>query len=132
MQKHTSLAALLLMTVVIAGCGGGSEPAETETAAPAESAQSAAPREYPLKGQIISVASDGMEATIKHEDIPNFMAAMTMPYRVRDAKELEPLRPGDLIEATIVVDADGASHLERVTKVGEAPLPADSGAGGGS
>jgi protein SCO1/2 len=126
MKTHKSLFALALFLAFALACGGGSE-AEPEAPAPAETEQ----REHALKGQVISVASDGMEATINHEEIPGFMAAMTMPYRVRDAKELETLRPGDLIEATVVVAPDGTSHLERVKKVGEAPLPDAAGAGGG-
>ena len=40
--------------------------------------------------------ADHKEATIKHEEIKGFMPAMTMPYKVRDAKEFEGLAPGDL------------------------------------
>ena len=45
-------------------------------------------REYTLQGQILSVAADHTEATIKHEDIKGFMPGMTMPYKVRDALSL--------------------------------------------
>ncbi len=40
---------------------------------------------------------------VKHEEIKGFMPAMTMPYEVRDAKALDGLAPGDLINATLVV-----------------------------
>ena len=43
-------------------------------------------REYTLQGQVLSVAADRQEATIKHEEIKGFMPAMTMPYKVRDAQ----------------------------------------------
>jgi protein SCO1/2 len=81
----------------------------------------AADREYKLQGQILTVAPDHKEASIKHEDIPGFMSAMTMPYDVKDPKEYEPLKPGDLVNAKLVV-TDNAAYLEDVTKVGEAPL----------
>lgn len=84
-------------------------------------------REYTLQGQIISIAPDRMEANVKHEEIKGFMAAMTMPYKVRDAKELEGLKPGDLFTSTLVVISNDA-YLENVKKVGEAPLEAGSGA----
>ena len=42
-----------------------------------------------LQGQILSVAPDHQQATIKHEEIKGFMAAMTMPYKVKDPKLLE-------------------------------------------
>ena len=84
--------------------------------------------EYKLQGQIISIAPDHMDATIKHEDIKGFMSAMTMPYKVREAKEYETLVPGDLINATLVVVSNDA-FLKDVKKVGNAPLekpPADA------
>jgi protein SCO1/2 len=77
--------------------------------------------EYTLQGQIISVAPDHKDATIKHENIKGFMPAMTMPYKVRDAKEYETLAPGDLINATLVVVSNEA-YLKDVKKVGNAPL----------
>ena len=54
-------------------------------------------REYTLQGQVLSVTADQQQATIKHEDIKGFMPAMTMPYKVKDAKELEGVAAGDLI-----------------------------------
>jgi protein SCO1 len=77
--------------------------------------------EYKLQGQIISIAPDHTDATIKHEDIKGFMSAMTMPYKVKDAKEYENLVPGDLINATLVVVSNDA-YLKDVKKVGNAPL----------
>jgi len=77
--------------------------------------------EYTLQGQIISIAPDHKDATIKHEDIKGFMSAMTMPYKVREAKEYESLVPGDLINATLVVVSNDA-YLKDVKKVGNAPL----------
>jgi protein SCO1/2 len=78
-------------------------------------------REFTLQGQVLSVAADHKEATIKHEEITGFMAAMTMPYKARDAREFATLKPGDLIEATLVIVSNDG-YLENVRKVGEAPL----------
>jgi protein SCO1 len=46
---------------------------------------------------------------------------MTMPYKVRDAREYQNLAPGDLIDATLVVVSNDA-YLEHVKKVGHAPV----------
>jgi protein SCO1/2 len=78
-------------------------------------------REYALQGQVLSFSADRHEATIKHEAIPGFMSAMTMPYHVRDQKEFENLAPGDLITATLVVASNDA-YLKNVRKAGTAPL----------
>jgi protein SCO1 len=79
-------------------------------------------REYPLQGQIMSVAPDHKQATVNHEEIKGFMAAMTMPYNVRDSKQLEGIAAGDLIKAKLVV-ASNEAYLVDVQKVGQAPLP---------
>jgi len=83
-------------------------------------------RTYQLQGQILSVAPDHLSASIKHEEIKDFMGAMTMTYKVKDPKLFEAIAPGDLINATLVIDStDGAvadAYLSEVKKVGEAPL----------
>jgi protein SCO1 len=87
-------------------------------------------KEYKLQGQILSIAADRDEANIKHEDIKGLMPAMTMPYKVRDAKQFEGIVPGDLINATLVIVSNDA-YLKDVKKVGNAPLepqPAEASA----
>ena len=105
---------LALLSSASLACGGGG---------------SSDRREFTLHGQILSVSVDHQEATITHEEIKGFMPAMTMPYKVRDPKEFEPLVPGDLVNATLVVVSNDA-YLKDVKKVGQAPLEkpsADSG-----
>jgi protein SCO1 len=85
-------------------------------------------RTFTLQGQVQSLEADRKSLILKHEEIKGFMPAMTMPYEVEDAKALAGLKPGDLINATLVVFSNGA-HLTDVKKVGEAPLekpPADA------
>jgi protein SCO1/2 len=80
-------------------------------------------RAYRLQGQVLSVTPDHTEATIKHEEIQGLMPAMTMPYKVRDARLFAGIVPGDLVNATLVVASNDA-YLSTVQKVGTAPLPA--------
>ena len=90
------------------------------------------PRTFPLQGQVLAVADDRQQATIKHEEIKGLMAGMTMAFKVKDAQLLSGIEPGDLINATLVVEEDGA-HMSSVKKVGEAPLekaPAPTAASG--
>ena len=79
-------------------------------------------RSYQLTGQILVVKTETKEVLVKHEDIPGFMPAMTMPYRVKDAAVLRDRVAGDLITATLNVAPDGA-YLTAITKTGSAPLP---------
>ena len=80
-------------------------------------------REFSLHGQILALSANHKEANIKHDDIKGFMPAMTMPYKVRDAKEFDAIAAGDVIDATLIVVSNDA-YLKDVKKVGQAPLEA--------
>jgi protein SCO1/2 len=86
-------------------------------------------REFPLKGQVLSVGKTGSngwrELSIKHEDIPGFMPAMSMAYYVRQPALLDNIAPGDLVTARLILDG-GEVYMDRVTKTGHAPLPEDA------
>jgi protein SCO1/2 len=82
-------------------------------------------RTYQLTGQVLAVRTETKEILVKHEDIPGFMPAMTMPYTVKDARLLEGRAPGDVITATLVVEPNLA-HLSAITKTGAAPIPEDA------
>jgi protein SCO1/2 len=78
-------------------------------------------KQYQLKGQILDVKPDTNEVLVRHEDIPGFMPAMTMPYKVQDGALLAGKTPGDLITATLVV-GETEAHLSRIDKTGHAPV----------
>jgi protein SCO1/2 len=78
-------------------------------------------KEYQLKGQILDVKPETREVLVRHEDIPGFMPAMTMPYKVEDPAVLAGKEPGDLITATLVVGETDA-HLSKIDKTGHAPI----------
>jgi protein SCO1/2 len=86
-------------------------------------------RTYPLRGQILGIEQprpDGRrQLTVKHEDIPNFMPAMTMPYAVQEPAER--VQAGDLVTATLVVNPGGEVYLTNLKKTGHAELPAGAG-----
>ena len=106
MRTHTIATFVALLTAFVASACGSGAPA---------------PREYELTGQVLAINGDQKEANIKHDEIKGFMPAMTMPYKVKEAKEFSGLKPGDLIHAKLIVLANDA-YLEAVKKVGEAPL----------
>jgi protein SCO1/2 len=76
---------------------------------------------YALHGQVVSLEPSRKMVTLKHDDIKGFMPAMTMPYEVQEVKALDGLKPGDLIDATLVVFSNGA-YLTGIKQVGAAPL----------
>ena len=50
---------------------------------------------YAVRGVVQAIPPDHRHATIKHEKIPGYMAAMTMDFSVRDTNALAGLAPGD-------------------------------------
>jgi protein SCO1/2 len=68
---------------------------------------------YAVTGLIVDVQPETRTFVASIDAIPGFMAAMTMPFQVRDAAELRTLARGALVEFTLVVTA-GSSYAERV------------------
>ncbi len=73
----------------------------------------AAGKPYPLKGVVVSVDQAAGKVIVRHEAIPGYMDAMTMPFSVAESKMLTELRPGDEIEAKLVV-GEKSSRLEGI------------------
>ncbi len=61
---------------------------------------------YQLRGKIVSFNKAQQQVTIEHEDIPDFMEAMTMPFTLREDSAYDVMHAGDSIQATLVVDAE--------------------------
>ncbi|MFP5233124.1 MAG: SCO family protein [Acidobacteriota bacterium] len=102
------LVAMAAMATTMSGCH------RRTSSSPA----AAAPQHYPVRGVVISIDSSSGEVLLKHQEIPGFMPAMTMAYRLDDPSILSELHPGDLISATLLVDHDssGPTNL-RLTEI---------------
>ena len=84
------------------------------------SAACSSTRHYQMKGQILSVNRDKQELLVKHEEIPGYMMAMTMPYKVQSSGMLDNVGAGDLVTAELDVK-DDAAVITAITKTGSAP-----------
>lgn len=74
-----------------------------------------------VRGVVRRIDPEEMRISIQHEEIPNFMPAMTMPFRVKDKEELEKVEPGDTIFFRLWVTQD-ESWIDKLTKVAD-PAP---------
>src|SRR6266849_4048987 len=83
--------------------------------------RSANEKRYPLKGKVVAVDKTDRTATIAHEDIAGYMPAMTMPFKIKNDADLEMLKPGDQVTATLVVD--GLSSWIEITAIVEGGSP---------
>jgi protein SCO1/2 len=93
------LASSLLAVFVLAGCHSGQKPAS-------QPGSSQNFKVYHLRGKVVSTDAAKDEVTLNHEAIPGFMDAMTMPYKLKDARILGELHPGDVITADLLVSQD--------------------------
>src|SRR5207237_306469 len=92
--RSLTRAILLLMTLVLAGYGWAAQ-------------------RYSAKGLVLKVDRPARTLVISCQDIPGYMDAMVMPFTVRDAKALDGLARGMMIEFTLVVNQK-ASYVENV------------------
>lgn len=76
----------------------------------------AAPASHAVTGMIVRVDSGARTFSASIQAIPNVMAAMTMPFEVKDVRDLQGLAPGTVVSFTWVVDAT-TSHAERIQVV---------------
>ena len=74
----------------------------------------ASAKRYALRGRVVATSPATQQLTITHEEIPAFMAAMTMPYVVKDAQGLGDVQTGDMITADVVVHNSQDYWLEHL------------------
>jgi protein SCO1/2 len=121
MQRRTHLIILRLIALgclgLLAACG----PSHSAQQAGAKG-ENANVKRYQLTGRVVSVDKATQSVNVDGDEIPGFMAAMAMPYPVKDAAALEKLSPGDRIKAEIVLGNEGA-YLENITLTQKAPSP---------
>lgn len=72
-----------------------------------------ADQRYSVKGLILKLDPAHKIVVVSSDAIPGYMDAMTMPYSVRDVKDLQGLRPGMLVDFRLVVEAN-ASFVEGI------------------
>src|SRR5215813_8385310 len=82
-----------------------------------QKAETNSAKRYHLKGKVVSIDKQGKMANIDSEAIPDFMGAMIMPYNVKPESRLDQLKPGDAINADVVVQ-DEKAWLENVMVTG--------------
>lgn len=120
MHKIFKFVFLILAAGIFSACD---QPPQTKDAPPKKS--DAVEKTFSVKGVVKELLPDGKTAKIKHEEIPGFMAAMTMPLEVKDTNELRGLQPGDAISfRMIVTEKDG--WIDHVQKLNQPPQEAPS------
>src|SRR5258708_3808213 len=72
-----------------------------------------AQRRYPANGLVLSVDRSQKTIVVSCDEIWGFMDAMVMPFRVQDAKALDRIERGALINFILVANKEG-SYAENI------------------
>lgn len=79
-------------------------------------------RTFEATGIVMELPAGHETVVIRHEAIVDYMAAMTMPFAVRDAAELTGLQVGDEVSFQLHVTSD-ESWIDRINRRGGIRLP---------
>lgn len=106
----------LLLVVAAVSCRRQAD----ERALGASGAGSGAVRTFAVTGTVHEVRQADRCAVIAHQAIPGYMMAMTMPFDVKDVKELNGLEAGDIVTFRLLV-SETEGWMDTVRKVGHDP-----------
>jgi len=107
--------ATFMVMILVAGCSGEQKPTDLVT--------------FDLRGVVVSINYQQRRIIIDHEEIPNYMMAMTMPFKVKDTSILYRVQPGDTVQGTLAVSRS-ESWIEKLAVVskGEVVEPSSAAA----
>lgn len=107
-----SFGAVLLLYAVV-GCGDSRRAGDVASTGTNTSTQ-----HFAVRGVVRELKADGRTVIIRHEEIPGYMEAMTMPFKVRDTNVLDGVRAG--AEVTFRLNlTDDASWIDQVRPTGK-------------
>ncbi len=105
---------MVSVAIFATGCD---RPADPAGAARATTGQHTNQQIFQVKGVVIEVLPREKSVRIKHEEVPDYMPAMTMPFDVKDTKELAGLEAGDPVSFRLLV-TDTEGWIDRIQKTG--------------
>jgi protein SCO1/2 len=101
---------LMTLVLVVMGCGKKEEKKQTDLVT------------FPLRGEVVAIDTTKLRVTIAHEEIPEYMKAMTMAFKVKNPTLLKNLQVGDSVQGTLAVSRT-ESWLETLTVLGSTEPP---------
>jgi Cu/Ag efflux protein CusF len=100
------LACLFLPAVLLFPSCSPADATKSPASPPSSTTSAPAAERHPLKGVVVEIRAGQSSLLVKHEDIPGFMPAMTMLFKV-DAATLQTAVKGQAITGTLVQRDDG-------------------------
>jgi protein SCO1/2 len=105
---------VVVVTPPPVGQNAASSPAQPEasnagssaTVSGSTAAKTAEPKRYKLTGTVRKIDKESGQVMIRHDEIPGYMKAMTMPFDLKGQEVLNELFPGDEVEGELIVKSD--------------------------
>ena len=107
-QFRTAIISLILSLSIVSCSKQESRPTDLVT--------------FPLKGEVVAIDTAKHRITVSHEAIPNYMDAMTMPFKVKNLDLLKSVSVGDSIQAILAVSRT-ESWLDTLAVIGKGEAP---------
>jgi protein SCO1/2 len=114
LRAHISTALFVVATGAVVAF-----PAGCHRTGASASTQQAGAKHFHIRGIVVASDAKTGSVTIDTNAIPGYMAAMTMPYTLRQPNIATELHPGDTITATLTVTND-ADTLDEIVVVDQA------------
>ncbi|CAM2769376.1 SCO family protein [Rariglobus hedericola] len=124
LSRPLVLMTVLSLCVLLPACKPGASASKSDATDVANS------KRHPLTGEIIKADVERLTLLVKHDEIPGFMAPMTMEFSVT-AGDVANAREGQRIRAELVVREDGEFALEKIWTINPV-ADAQVGAAGGA
>jgi protein SCO1/2 len=104
------------LACAVAACSGNTSGQQSAGSSPPSGTQI-----FSVTGVVKELKPDDKRIVVQHEEIPNYMKAMTMPFDVRDTNELAGLKPGDqIVFRMLVTEKDG--WIDQLRRIGSTNL----------
>ena len=79
-------------------------------------------KSYPVRGTILEVRKESNEFLIHHDEIPGFMMAMTMPFKLADSLDINRFEVGDSLKFHLEMNENKA-YAANFQLLGKGTLP---------
>jgi Cu/Ag efflux protein CusF len=105
----------LVSITVTAGCNKPPpDPSSSSTTTSSSTPTKA--KKYDAKGVIRGFTEGKKAVNIAHEDIPDFMKAMTMPFDLSSPSQVEGLKEGDAVDFSFTDEGSGKYLIQSIKK----------------
>jgi Cu/Ag efflux protein CusF len=110
---------LPLVAIVVAGGGCNKpppDPSSSSTTTSSSTPPASKAKKYDAKGVIRGFTEGKKAVNIAHEDIPDFMKAMTMPFDLSSPSQAEGLKEGDAVDFSFTDEGSGKYLIQSIKK----------------